>query len=158
VDREAIDRICNIAHNLAVDFDKAEMFVLGRNVDYVTAMECALKVKEVSYVNANAYPTGELKHGFIALLDKGTPVLLFSTCDDLMKKNYSGACECKSRGATLTVITTRENEFNGVDKIIKVSSYVQSVVLAQAFALECAKNRGTNPDMPKNLAKSVTVE
>ncbi|MBE5732137.1 MAG: glutamine--fructose-6-phosphate transaminase (isomerizing) [Clostridiales bacterium] len=158
VDKQTIDELSGVAKRLVIGFDSKELFVLGRNADYVTAMECALKVKEVSYINANAYPTGELKHGFIALLSNDAQVLVFATSDDLMKKNCSGAQECKSRGANVTVITTSEHEFAGVDEIIKVGSYIQSVVFAQVFALECAIKRDTNPDMPKNLAKSVTVE
>ncbi len=158
IDRQIIDSLIAKAKEVANSFVCDHAFVLGRMDDYITARECALKVKEVSYINANAYPTGELKHGFIALIKEGSQVLLFDTHPKLARKNYSGSQECKSRGAKVTVITTNADVFCGVDKIIEVGSYVQSIVFAQALALECAKNRGIDPDMPKNLAKSVTVE
>ena len=158
LDKNGLDYIFEEAKRVVKSFDKNELFVLGRKADYVTALECALKVKEVSYVNANAYPTGELKHGFIALIEEGTEVLIFATDPILYKKSLHGARECKSRGAKITVVTTEPEMFEGVGNVVKVSSYLCSVAFAFAFALECAKKRNFDPDMPRNLAKSVTVE
>ncbi len=158
IEKRDVERIERIGKDLADKFSQDELFVLGRKFDYVTACECALKVKEVSYVNANAYPTGELKHGFIALLKKNSEVLVFATDPHLYTKSLSGALECKSRGAKVKIITLADGRFENVDEVIRVNSYMESIIVAQFFALHCAVNRKTNPDMPKNLAKSVTVE
>lgn len=155
---EEVARLESIAENLAKKLTDGELVVLGRGADHVTAMECALKIKEVAYVNANAYPTGELKHGFIALIEEGSEVLVFATDRTLYKKSESGVKECESRGARVVVITLDDGEFSCGAEVVRVSSYLHSVVLAQLFALHRATDCGNNPDMPRNLAKSVTVE
>lgn len=155
---DGVKKLETIAKREAKKLSHNEIFILGRGLDYVTAKECALKIKEVSYVNANAYPTGELKHGFIALLTSDTPVLLFAFDKDLIKKNISGARECKSRGASVTVITPYVSDFCNEFDVVEVDSPLSAVVYSFLFALELALTRNASPDTPKNLAKSVTVE
>jgi glucosamine--fructose-6-phosphate aminotransferase (isomerizing) len=158
VSEQSIKEMESVAKRYAQKFSHNEIFILGRGLDYVTAKECALKIKEVSYVNANAYPTGELKHGFIALLTRDTPVIMFAFDKDLIKKNISGALECKSRGASVVVITPFVSDFCDEFDVVEISSPLRAVAYSFLFALELSLARKLNPDMPKNLAKSVTVE
>lgn len=158
VSEQSIKEMESVAKRYAQKFSHNEIFILGRGLDYVTAKECALKIKEVSYVNANAYPTGELKHGFIALLTRDTPVIMFAFDKDLIKKNISGALECKSRGASVVVITPFVSDFCDEFDVVEISSPLRAVAYSFLFALELSLARKFNPDMPKNLAKSVTVE
>lgn len=160
VEREEMQRIEKEAISCAnVIQNEKRLFLLGRKTDYVTAKESALKIKEVSYINANAYHASELKHGFIALIEKGSVVISYATEPTLLTKTVSSALEAKARGAYGILITSllceNEDEF---DKIIRVKSQVEAVIFSQFLALYLGKLLGKNVDMPKNLAKSVTVE
>ncbi len=146
-------------------FKSAESILfLGRHVGYPTALEGALKLKELAYMHAEGFAGGELKHGPIALIDKGTPVIAIMPSQDsvLAEKMSSNIQEVKARGAVVIVIS--EYEFSGADYLIRIPKVIQlmqpvlSVVPLQVIAYEMAVVRGNDVDQPRNLAKSVTVE
>ncbi len=147
-------------------FNKDKIFYIGRQFDSATSLESALKLKEVSYMHSEAFAAGELKHGPIALIDPSTLVVAIASEPKLYDKIGSNMVEVKSRGATVMVITQDSGDaFEGkadlVCKIPECSSTLASlltVIPAQLFAYYCAIMRGYNPDKPRNLAKSVTVE
>lgn len=141
-------------------------FFIGRNTDYAAAMEASLKVKEISYINSDAYASGELKHGTIALIDKGTPVISFCANSRLFDKAWSNAEEVVARGADVICVVSKKDEDkikDGYGKIVLEDicdefSTMLEVVAMQIFAYYIAKGNGCDIDKPKNLAKSVTVE
>ena len=146
-------------------FKSAESILfLGRHVGYPTALEGALKLKELAYMHAEGFAGGELKHGPIALIDKGTPVIALMPSQDsvLAEKMSSNIQEVKARGAVVIVIS--EYEFSGADHLIRIPKVTQlmqpvlAVVPLQVIAYEMAVVRGNDVDQPRNLAKSVTVE
>ena len=147
---------------------KAGRFIfLGRNVDYPIALEGALKLKEISYVSAEGFAAGEIKHGPISVIDKGTPVVVLMPKNQLFDKMLSACQECRARGAFVIAVTTPdgvEAAASVTDKQIVVpqaSEYLQPVldiVALQFFAYWIAKRLGRDIDQPRNLAKSVTVE
>lgn len=146
-------------------FKSAESILfLGRHVGYPTALEGALKLKELAYMHAEGFAGGELKHGPIALIDKGTPVIAIMPSQDsvLAEKMSSNIQEVKARGAVVIVIS--EYEFSGADYLIRIPKVTQlmqpvlAVVPLQVIAYEMAVVRGNDVDQPRNLAKSVTVE
>ncbi|MFA9289150.1 MAG: glutamine--fructose-6-phosphate transaminase (isomerizing) [Weeksellaceae bacterium] len=137
------------------------IFVLGRGVSYAAALESALKIKEVSYIHAEGFAAGELKHGVIALIEKGTPVIIFNPEDETYEDTLSAAHEVKARGAYVIGISSRENAV--YDQFIKVenckdATIIPNVVIAQLLGYYLAIERGLDPDKPRNLAKSVTVK
>jgi glucosamine--fructose-6-phosphate aminotransferase (isomerizing) len=137
---------------------------LGRDVGYPTALEGALKLKELAYMHAEGFAGGELKHGPIALIDKGTPVIAVMPSETtvLAEKMSSNIQEVKARGAVVLAIS--EFEFLGADHLIRIPIInplmqpVLAVVPLQVIAYEMAVIRGNDVDQPRNLAKSVTVE
>ena len=147
-------------------FNKDKIFYIGRQFDSATAMESALKLKEVSYMHSKAFSAGELKHGPIALIDPQTLVVAIASEPELYDKIGSNMVEVRSRRATVLVITQNTSDvFDGkADEIFKIpecSSTIASlltVIPAQLLAYYCAILKGYDPDKPKNLAKSVTVE
>ena len=139
------------------------IFFIGRGIDYALSMEGSLKLKEISYINSQAYAAGELKHGTISLIEEGTPVVGILTEENLILKTISNIEEVKSRGAITTVITNSDinGDFDYKIKIPKVHKLLQpllTVLPLQLISYEVAKLRVCNIDQPKNLAKSVTVE
>ncbi|MFT5371135.1 MAG: glucosamine--fructose-6-phosphate aminotransferase (isomerizing), partial [Lysobacterales bacterium] len=147
--------------------DKAHALFLGRGSHYPIAMEGALKLKEISYIHAEAYPAGELKHGPLALVDKDMPVVAVAPNNKLLEKLVSNIEEVHARGGELYVITdiTAEASFSERHgKILKLDTggqFLAPVVLTiplQLLAYHVAVARGTDVDQPRNLAKSVTVE
>ncbi len=153
----------NIANHIAKHND---IFFIGRNVDYALCMEGSLKLKEISYVHSEAYAAGELKHGTISLIEKGTPVIAISTKDALNAKTVSNIKEVKARGAFNIYITTEnlndDGDFYDEKCIVPNSSEFLSPLLTviplQLISYEVARMRNCDIDKPKNLAKSVTVE
>ena len=147
-------------------FNKDKIFYIGRQFDSATAMESALKLKEVSYMHSESFPAGELKHGPIALLDPKTLVVAIASNPDLYDKIGSNMVEVRARAATVLVITQDDSgAFTGkTDEIFKIPTCsdtlasLLTVIPAQLFAYYCAIQRGYDPDKPRNLAKSVTVE
>ena len=140
-----------------------DAFFLGRGVDYPVAMEGSLKLKEISYIHSEAYPSGELKHGSIALIEDGFPVIGIITDEKLVEKSISNIQEVISRGAKTVIVTNQEmtKNFDYVIKIPRVTPFLSpilSVIPLQLLAYYISKEKGLDVDKPRNLAKSVTVE
>ena len=144
-----------------------DVLYLGRGPMYPVAMEGALKLKEISYIHAESYAAGELKHGPIALINEAMPVIVVAPHDELMEKTLSNMQEVAARGGKIILITDEDGAKtvgHGVDDIIvlpKVSSFVApilAIVPVQLLAYHTAVFMGTDVDQPRNLAKSVTVE
>ena len=139
---------------------------LGRDLAYPVACEGALKMKEISYIPADAYPAGEMKHGPLALLSEGTPVVCVATDSSVLEKLLSNLSEARARGATTLVVASagqhRVREYaDAVCWLPPVHPDLQPVLAAvplQLLAIEVAEARGLNVDQPRNLAKTVTVE
>ncbi|MDR0183884.1 glutamine--fructose-6-phosphate transaminase (isomerizing) [Lysobacter arvi] len=145
---------------------KQHALFLGRGVHYPIALEGALKLKEISYIHAEAYPAGELKHGPLALVDAAMPVVVIAPNDALLEKVKSNMQEVRARGGELFVFTDEDSQFGpseGVHVIraprhVGVLSPVVHAIPVQMLAYHAALARGTDVDKPRNLAKSVTVE
>lgn len=160
--KEVIDRrdiYLEIAKKIS---NREDIFFIGRKIDYAISLEGSLKLKEVSYIHSEAYQAGELKHGTISLIDKGTPVFAIVTEDDIREKTISNICEVKARGAMIIVVSNEDGfECDYLIKVPRVSEFLQPILVVpclQLIAYEVAKIRGCDIDKPKNLAKSVTVE
>jgi glucosamine--fructose-6-phosphate aminotransferase (isomerizing) len=147
--------------------DKHHALFLGRGAMYPIALEGALKLKEISYIHAEAYPAGELKHGPLALVDKDMPVIAVAPNNDLLEKLKSNLQEVRARGGELYVFADPDSGFESSDGVHVITmprhvSYFQApavyTVPLQLLAYHCATLRGTDVDQPRNLAKSVTVE
>lgn len=143
---------------------QSKVFFIGRGLDYITACEGALKLKEISYINCIALPSGELKHGTLALIDQ-TSIVIAIACDaSLLDKTLSNISEVKARGAKVVIISPFEQIKDLCDEFIKLphlSTWLMpnaSVVPLQQLSLFTATKMGLDPDKPRNLAKSVTVE
>ncbi|MCH5156389.1 MAG: glutamine--fructose-6-phosphate transaminase (isomerizing) [Clostridiales bacterium] len=140
--------------------DSSAVFYIGRTTDYPTACEGSLKLKEISYIHSEAYPAGELKHGTLALMEKGVTVVAIHTCDELSDKMSSSVNEVVARGAS--VISVGPGELADTSIILpdvhKALYGIVSVVPLQLLAYYVAKRLGRDVDKPRNLAKSVTVE
>jgi len=171
---EALPRLCeqvlgldgHIAR-LAEDFvDKQHALFLGRGVHYPVAMEGALKLKEISYIHAEAYPAGELKHGPLALVDAEMPVVTVAPNNVLLEKLKSNLEEVRARGGRLYVFADRAADVQSSDRIHvtpvssdgEVVSPILHTIPLQLLAYHVAVLKGTDVDQPRNLAKSVTVE
>lgn len=147
-------------------FNKTKVFFMGRLFDFAVSLESALKLKEISYTHSEAFASGELKHGPIALVDEHTLVVCIATQKALYDKNASNIQEVASRGVTSLVITQdTTGYFNGtadeafiIPETEDALTPMLAVIPAQLFAYYCAVQRGNDPDKPRNLAKSVTVE
>lgn len=145
---------------------KSDAFFLGRGIDYAVAMEGALKLKEISYIHAEAYAGGELKHGTLALIEEGVPVIALATQEDVYDKMISNIREVKAREAVVIGIGLKDDEelSKHVDHAIyvpranKFIAPILAVVPLQLLAYYAAITRGADVDKPRNLAKSVTVE
>ena len=145
---------------------KSDAFFLGRAIDYAVAMEGALKLKEISYIHAEAYAGGELKHGTLALIEEGVPVIALATQEDVYDKMISNIREVKAREAVVIGIGMKGDEelTKHVDHTIyvpranKFIAPILAVVPLQLLAYYAAITRGADVDKPRNLAKSVTVE
>ncbi|MFH1721046.1 MAG: glutamine--fructose-6-phosphate transaminase (isomerizing) [Candidatus Altiarchaeota archaeon] len=136
--------------------NKQTFFYIGRRLNYPTALEGALKIKEISYLHAEAYPGGELKHGPLALLESGLPVICIIPNDELADKMFSNIAEVQARRAE--VITLGEGQILDVPKIDPLLTPILNIVPLHLFAYHIAVLRGHDVDKPRNLAKSVTVE
>ena len=143
-----------------------DAFYIGRGLDYVMSLEAALKLKEISYVHAEAYAAGELKHGTIALITENVPVIALATQEDVYAKVISNIREVKARGAYVVLISMDEevNDDKICDKHIRIpkldaefTAFATAVIL-QLIAYYTSEAKGLDVDKPRNLAKSVTVE
>jgi len=136
------------------------MYLIGRGPQYPTALEATLKIKEVSYIHAEGFAGGELKHGVIALIEYGTPCIVF-TSNETEKEIISNAMELKARGGYIIGVGPNNNP--AFDVWIKVreseeANSICQIIPMQILAYQLAILRGCDPDKPRNLAKSVTVE
>ena len=152
---------------LAKKYHSADsMFFIGRNTDYAVALEGALKMKEISYIHAESYAAGELKHGTIALIEERQPVIALCCNEGIMEKTMSNIVEVKARGAEVLAVIFKDNQkivsladdMIYVPKIETIFTAAVEIVPLQLLAYYVAKENGCDIDKPKNLAKSVTVE
>ena len=142
--------------------DKNDFYYIARGINFAIASEGALKLKEISYIHAEGMPAGELKHGTLALIEPGTPVVVICPADYTFSETLSNATEAKSRGAYIIAVSDKESDiYDSWIKIPKVDELLYpmvAVVPLQLLAYYLAVNRGYDPDRPRNLAKSVTVK
>ncbi len=155
-----------IQHMARAFADKQHALFLGRGIEFPIALEGALKLKEISYIHAEAYPAGELKHGPLALVDKNMPVIVIAPQDDLLHKLKSNIEEVRARGGECFVFTDESTDFETektmhVIKLPNIHPVIAPIVYTlplQLLAYHVAVLKGTDVDQPRNLAKSVTVE
>ena len=167
---ESLDSVMKLEDEIiemAQDFDQKEhALFLGRGIHYPVAMEGALKLKEISYIHAEAYPAGELKHGPLALVDSEMPVVAVAPNDDLLEKLQSNLEEVRARGGKLYVFGHSEahNQDSSIARFIELPEIPELIapliytIPLQLLAYHVAILKGTDIDQPRNLAKSVTVE
>lgn len=160
---EKEDKLKNIASQL---YKRENVFFIGRGADYASALEGALKLKEISYIHAEAYPAGELKHGTISLIEDGSLVVGIAVDENLFEKTLSNVKEVRSRKASVLSISSYSNDDVKLESDYSITlpqihplfAPVLSAVAMQLFAYYIASFRGCDIDKPRNLAKSVTVE
>ena len=160
---ESKDSINDLAKKIK---EHKDMFFLGRGVDYAVAMEASLKVKEISYVHSEAYASGELKHGPIALIEDGTIVVTLATQDDLFDKTVSNMKEVIARGADVIAVaqlghgeiekSTKNVVF--IPRVMDLFAPIIAIIPMQLLSYYLSIEKGCDVDKPRNLAKSVTVE
>lgn len=146
--------------------DKSNGFYIGRGVDFATALEGSLKMKEITYIHTEAFPAGELKHGSIALIEPETPVVVIAMQSNLLEKTISNIKELKARGAHIITIARKNckeaidvsDNFIGVEDIEDIFSVLLAIIPLQLLSYFTSLERGIDVDKPRNLAKSVTVE
>jgi glucosamine--fructose-6-phosphate aminotransferase (isomerizing) len=152
-------------------YQRSDFLYLGRGINYPIALEGALKLKEISYIHAEGYPAGEMKHGPIALIDEEMPVVTIAPHDHVFEKMIGNVQEAKARGGSVIALTT-EGHRNGIEALLNPATDfliripeshamltpVLMVVPLQLLAYHIAIRRGCDVDQPRNLAKSVTVE
>jgi len=142
--------------------DNNDFYYIARGINFAIASEGALKLKEISYIHAEGMPAGELKHGTLALIEAGTPVVVLCPADYTFSETLSNAMEAKSRGAYIIGVSDKESDiYDSWIKIPEVDELLYpmvAVVPLQFLAYYIAINRGCDPDKPRNLAKSVTVK
>lgn len=155
----SIKQIKKVAQKLV---DKEHIYIIGRGLSHTAALEATLKIKEATYIHAEAFPGGELKHGVIALIDKGTPCIVFAPNDETYDEIISNAQEVKARGGYILGIGPRNN--NVFDDFLETDDIAEATILPQVtiahllgYYLAIAKGI-PDPDKPRNLAKSVTVK
>jgi len=164
---EEVLKLKDTVKNIALKtYMHKDMFFLGRGLDYAVAMEGSLKLKEISYIHSEAYAAGELKHGPIALIEKGTVLIAIATQTNLFEKTVSNIKEVKARGANVIAFAFEGNE--DIEKTVDSAVYlpktidllapVLSVIPLQLLSYFMAIKKGCDVDKPRNLAKSVTVE
>ncbi len=145
--------------------DAEHIFFIGRQADYIAALEGSLKLKEISYIHSECYPAGELKHGTISLITESTPVIALISDRKMKKKTLSNLKEVAARGAKTVAVSPLDEDVAAVADVIISIPYSESIVTPiaigstlQLLAYHAAKKRGSDIDQPRNLAKSVTVE
>ena len=145
-------------------YTEKDVFFIGRGADYNVALEGSLKLKEISYIHSEAYASGELKHGPIALIENGITVISILTDENLVEKSISNIEEVITRGAKTFIVTNLDLQNSSLDTIVKIEktnplvSPILSVIPLQLLAYYISKEKGLDVDKPRNLAKSVTVE
>ena len=146
-------------------YEQDRVFYIGRGIDNYLGMEGSLKLKEIAIINSQAYAAGELKHGTIALIDQGTPVIAIVNNERTIKKTLSNVKETFSKGANVYLITNEKLKNSNKDyytieipHTIELLQSILTIIPLQLIAYETAFLKGTDIDQPKNLAKTVTVE
>jgi len=167
---ETLKDIAKPVEEIATKFyNRSDFLYLGRGINYPIALEGALKLKEISYIHAEGYPAGEMKHGPIALIDENMPVVALATHDHVFEKMQGNIQEAKARGGSIIAVTTKGDttlkELLGPDDslvaIPATHRLLMPVVISlplQLLSYYIAVRRGCDVDQPRNLAKSVTVE
>lgn len=155
---KSLGKISRLASQIV---NNEHIYVIGRGLSYPTSLEAALKIKEISYIHAEGLAAGELKHGPLALVEKGTPCISFLPNDETYGANLAGAMEMKARGGYVIGISYKPHEI--FDYYIPVTdageaTIIPNVVVAQLLAYYLTIKKGLDPDKPRNLAKSVTVK
>ncbi|MBI3486316.1 glutamine--fructose-6-phosphate transaminase (isomerizing) [Candidatus Daviesbacteria bacterium] len=153
--KQNLDEVVNFLH------DKEHIYVIGRGISYPVSLEAALKLKEACYIHTEGFSGGELKHGAIALVDKGTPCIIFAPKDESFDSVISNAMEIKARGGIIIGLSEERNEV--FDHFIEVKesgdlTAINNILISQLLAYKIAIKKGLDPDKPRNLAKSVTVK
>ena len=164
--REVLSNVVGMKHVSEKMLKAKDAFYIGRGLDYAFSLEGSLKLKEISYVHAEAYPAGELKHGTIALIEKDTPVVAIATQENIYLKTISNVREVKARGAYVTLITKKGKEVGKdvcdihleIPETEDAFTVFPVAVILQLIAYYTADGKGLDVDKPRNLAKSVTVE
>ncbi len=164
--QRAIDLNPHVADLASTYYDNNSLFFIGRGLDYAVSLEGSLKLKEISYIHSEAYAAGELKHGTIALIDQGRPVVALACQESLFDKMMSAVQQVKARGAKVLAVAIEGNRkiFAESDDVLFVPAGdpllapAVEIVPLQLFAYHIAKVKGCDIDKPRNLAKSVTVE
>jgi glutamine---fructose-6-phosphate transaminase (isomerizing) len=155
---DAVDPVREVAHHIVA---ATSLFVIGRGLSYPSALEAALKIKEVTYIHAEGFPAGELKHGVIALVEPGTPCMVFVPNDETRADVLSGAMELKSRGGYMIGVGPEPEPLFDVHipaPDVADAFPIVAALPAQLLGYHAALLRGNDPDRPRNLAKSVTVK
>lgn len=158
LDDDTLQKIKQLAHALC---QHEHVYIIGKDLQYPAAMECALKIKEASYIHAEAFASGELKHGVIALIEAGTPCIVVGAKDGYESDLRAAAAEVKARGGWIIGIAPFEApEFNDIIKTPNLGklTLLGNIIVGQLLGYYCAIARGADPDKPRNLAKSVTVK
>lgn len=164
---QVIEQVTPVCVELAERYYRVgNALFLGRQINYPIALEGALKLKEISYIHAEGYPAGEMKHGPIALIDEGMPVVCIATRDHIYEKMISNVEQVRARHGQVIAIghegdellAAKANHFIGVPATLPLLQPVLNVIPLQIFAYHVAVLRGCDVDQPRNLAKSVTVE
>ena len=164
--QKILDNVEQIQYYASQYVAAKDIFFIGRGIDYATALEGSLKLKEVSYIHSEAYPAGELKHGTISLIEEGSLVTALLTQEALYKKTISNIVEVQTRGAFIMLLTNEDNKEGDkcgdfVIRIPKTNKYFTTslaVIPLQLLAYYVSVGKGCDVDKPRNLAKSVTVE
>ena len=157
-DFEKIDKVVEFLKN------KTDVIFIGKDIDYITSGEASLKLKEVGYINSAHYTSGELKHGYLALVENGTPLIVCATNKKINQKTFNASSEAVSRGAYEIVLTNDKLDENDgrvvlfFDEKNELLLPILTIVPLQYLAYKVSIRKGINPDQPRNLAKSVTVE
>lgn len=156
----------NIQYLASKHFNSRDVFFIGRNIDYALSLEGSLKLKEISYIHSEAYAAGELKHGTISLIEKGTLVIALATHEKLIEKIISNVEEVQARGAVVMCLACENH--HEIENVVQSSIFIPqscdmvlpslAVIPLQLFAYYVASMKGCDIDKPRNLAKSVTVE
>jgi len=153
-----IERIENLAERIKT---KEDLYIIGKSWNFPMALESAIKIQEVSYIHAEGFAGGELKHGPIALIEEGTPCIALMGNDEVTTDILSNTIELKARGAFTIGVAPQRNE--AFDEWLKVpdaghAQALVNIIPIQILSYFLAVKRGKDPDMPRNLAKSVTVK
>lgn len=152
------DKVMQLAKSL---INNEDIYLIGKHLNYPAALECSLKIKEASYIHSEAFASGELKHGVISLIQKGTPCIVLTAKDETREEVLSSAAELKARGARIIGFSPfPADEFDDYIKTVDAGqlTFISNVIVGQLLGYYLGVGRGTDPDKPRNLAKSVTVK